>query len=414
MLQSLHSIWKNFFNLGLFQAAGMLIQLIAIPIITANHGLETFGEVALITSTGALLGNLVNFGTNQTEIKAISIHRNDHNRLADIYNEIFSLRLVICLLMIALTIIPIFSFNFLSLPLVLSLLPLIVSEIFNPLYFLIGIEKIHWISWGNLCSRAISLLLLMIIPLSTNIPAIINLMLTAPIMLFNIGLSIYLINKFNIKLYLISVKKLKDKLKNNFYVTFNGSSAILQQSIFMFFVAGTATPQILGAYGIIDKFSGAFRQLISACSSAIYPKAAQLYQKGIQKWNKFRTIVQRGYLVISLLIAFLFYFFADQWAILLYSKADPTITFFLQCFSIAPLAIALNANNVLDMLLAHLYKQMFLVSCLILLATFLISFALTHFLDVKFIGFYPIAIESTCLLLYTLVRLKSNSKNALE
>jgi hypothetical protein len=51
----LPNIFKNFLNIGIFQFAGMLLQLLAIPLITRKYGLEIFGEIALTTSVAYLL-----------------------------------------------------------------------------------------------------------------------------------------------------------------------------------------------------------------------------------------------------------------------------------------------------------------------------------------------------------------------
>jgi O-antigen/teichoic acid export membrane protein len=401
-LTSIKPIWKNFFNLGIFQAAGMLLQLLVIPIINKNYGLATFGEVALASSIGFFLANLVNYGTNQTAIKDVSIHRNDNKKLSFIVSEIFLLRLVVFLIITTTTTITIIATKSDYLILWLSIIPLIASEILNPLYFLIGIEKIQWISWGNIITRTTSLGLIAFFPLHQYIAPSLNLLLSLPLLLYYLLISLYVVKKFDLKLSFTAWTDLKRKGVENFYVTFNGSSVILQQSIFMFAVAGTSSPQTLGAYGIIDKLLGAVRQLVSSFSSAIYPRAAQFYQEGRSNWKNFRSKVQKGYTLFFMTVAVIIFFFAEPGAFIFTKYEDPTTVLFFRYFSLAPLALALNANNVLDMLLSKSYKQMFYISILIIIATFLISSFLTHFFNESSIGLYPLIIESTCLLIYTI------------
>jgi O-antigen/teichoic acid export membrane protein len=399
---SIKPIWKNFFNLGVFQAAGMLLQLLVIPIINKNYGLATFGEVALASSVGLFLANLVNYGTNQTAIKDVSIHRNDKEKLSFIFSEIFWLRIVVFITITTTTTIITITTKNEYLLLWFSILPLVASEIFNPLYFLIGIEKIQWISWGNIITRATSLGLILLFPLHQYIAPSLNLLLSLPLLVYYLLLSFYVVKKFELHLSLTRWADLRKKVLENFYVTFNGSSVILQQSIFMFAVAGTSSPQTLGAYGIIDKLLGAVRQLVSSFSSAIYPRAAQLFQEGISHWNNFRSKVQKGYTLVFLTVALLLFFFAEFGSVVFTRYENPTTVLFFRYFSLAPLALALNANNVLDMLLSKSYKQMFYISILIIIATFLISSLLTRFFNESSIGFYPLIIESTCLLIYTI------------
>jgi O-antigen/teichoic acid export membrane protein len=177
----------------------------------------------------------------------------------------------------------------------LSITPLIFSELINPLYFLIGIEKIHWISWGNLCARLISLLFIFSVYLENSISVYLNLFVGIPLLLFYFIVTIFVILKSKINLFAPVYQSLKSDLKNNFFVTFNGNSALMQQSIFLFFVAGLTNPLLLGAYGIIDKLLSATRQIVSSFSLSIYPRAAELYNQEKNQWRSFRRKIQQSY-----------------------------------------------------------------------------------------------------------------------
>jgi len=410
---SIKSIWRNFFNLGLFQAAGMLLQLLAIPLITKKYGLASFGEVALASSIGLFLANLVNYGTNQTAVKDVSIHRNDKVKLSFIFSEIFWLRLVVFLTITTTITITTITTKNEYLILWLSILPLIASEIFNPLYFLIGIEKIQWISWGNIITRALSLGLIFFFNLEQFVSVYLNLMLSVPLFIFYSIIFFIIFRKFDLNISSSPFFQLREKIKSNFFVTFNGSSVILQQSIFMYAVAGTVSPSTLGAYGIIDKLLGAVRQLVSAFSSAIYPRAAQLFHDGRSQWTEFRKKIQVGYSVFFLIIALFIFSFANIGTMLFTHNEDPTTILFFRYFSLAPLALALNANNVLELLLEKQYKKMFDISLIIILATGIISFLITRYFEESAIALYPLIIESVCLVIYTLF-LRFNKSTSLE
>lgn len=404
----MYSVFKNIFNLGIFQATGVLLQLLVIPLITRNYGLSIFGEIAFSTSIGLFLANLVNYGSNQTDVKDVSIYRNNTNKLSTIVSDLFFLRMIVfsAIFLITTGVIITTKFNYLGLW--FSVLPMIACEIFNPMYFLVGIEKIQWITYGNIIARAFSLGLIVFIHLTRDISVYLNLMLSFPL-LINYGcLFFYLIRKFNLTISLININDLKKKLKDNFYVTFNGSSVILQQSIFMFAISGTVSPSTIGAYGIIDKLLGAFRQLVSAFSTAIYPKAAQLFHDGKSIWIIFRNKVQAGYTFFFLFTGLFLFVFADFASIIFAHKEDPNIILFFRFLSFAPLALALNANNVLQLLLEMQYKKMFHISLVIIFSTIVISYLLTRYFNETFIGLYPLIIESVCLIIYTLfIRFKN-------
>ena len=98
--------------------------------------------------------------------------------------------------------------------------------------------------------------------------------------------------------------------------------------------------------------------------------------------------------------AILIFFSAKFIVLLITKKEDPITELFVQMFSLSPMLLALNANTFLTFLLEKKYRQLFIISMLILGATFLISFILVQFSKAYVLGWYPIAIEGSCLLIY--------------
>ncbi len=381
----------------------MLLQLLAIPLITRKYGLEVFGEIALTTSAAYLLGNFVNYGTTQTAIKEVAISRNDYKSLSQIFSNVFCLRLIVFILITITTTVTITTITTLgkNLQLWLSVAPLILSEIINPLYFLIGIEKIHWISWGNLMTRLLSLFLIFSITIENNQAFYMNLFVGVPLLVFYLVVFIYVIREFKIKLFALKYAQLRSGLTNNFFVTFNGNSALMQQSIFLFFVAGLQNPVLLGAYGIVDKLLSATRQIVSSFSLSIYPRASELYHDEISKWRVFRQKIQKFYALFFIFLAIIIYACSYLLVNILTKDQNECTIVFVQLFSLVPLFLALNANNVIDLLLANQYKSMFYISLLVLLTTFILSILLTYLNESISLGWYPVLMEGTCLLIYT-------------
>jgi O-antigen/teichoic acid export membrane protein len=401
-------IFKNFLNIGVFQLAGMLMQLLSVPVIIRKYGLEVFGQIALATSMAYLLGNIVNYGTNQSCVKDISVNRNDPKLLSIIFSEAFILRLFVFLTITTITTIITVETNLIPILLMLSVLPIILSEVVNPLYFLIGIEKIQWISWGALFARLTSFLLILFVFVKNNQANFLNLFVGLPILIFYSFLFFFIIVKFNLRLSLQSKRVLKNHLINNFYVTFNGSIGMLQQSIFLFFVAGSFNSTILGAYGLVDKLLNAIRQIVSAFSSAIYPKAAILFHEGVSQWLRFRRNIQLINLIGSIIMGLILYFNSSLIVRLIANGSSEDGVMFVRLLSFAPIFLALNANNLLDLLLMEKFKLMFHISIVILISTFLISYILSMRSINISIGWYPFLIEATCFTVYSLVIKKNN------
>jgi O-antigen/teichoic acid export membrane protein len=393
-------LFKNFFNIGIVQASSMLLQLLTVPIIIRQYGLTIFGEIVLSTSAAYLIGNIINYGTNQTAVKHIAVSKSSNLKLAELFSQTLQLRCFVFVISL-LAVYAIYRFTLFNILIWISILPILMAEIFNPLFFLLGIEKVNWMSWNVLVARIFSFLLIIFVFVDHHNAFFLNLFVGIPLLLVYLSLLVLIIFKYKIKFRLVSIKVLINQLVNNFYVTFNGSIGMLQQSIFLFFVAGTFNSTILGSYGLVDKILNAFRQLVSAFSSAIYPRAAVLYNSGKSNWLNFRRYIQIIYLLCSVLTGIILFIFPHQ-LIKLISKNDNIYAVeFTRLLSFAFIFLSLNANNIIDLLLAEKFKSMFYISIAILFSTLLISYILSNDYVQMSIGWYPFLIEATCFFIYT-------------
>jgi O-antigen/teichoic acid export membrane protein len=397
---SLAPILHNFFNLGIFQAASIALQLLVIPIITRKYGIATFGQVALAASFANFISNFSNYGTSQTAIKDVAANTNDKNFLSRLFYKILIFRFLASGIFFPVIGLMIFLHPDLSIWVWIGAIPLLLSEIINPLYFLIGKEKIQWISWGNIAVKIIVLVLILFIPLQSQPAAWVNALLGLPVVLYYTFICFYIHHKESLHLMIPSKKSLIHLAKENFYIMFNGTAVSLQQSVFLFTVANFVTANTLGMYALIDKLLGVFRQLISSISSAVYPQAARLFFQSPNQWFEFKKTLQKMYALLFGMMAVVLFFGAKWMVIIITKKDDPATEIFVQMFCLAPLMMALNANNVLTLLLEKRHRTLFIISMIILTITFLISFLFVHFPNHQSLGWYPLIIEGICLLIY--------------
>ena len=393
-------ILRNFFNLGVFQASSIVLQLLLIPLISRKYGIEIFGQVALAASFAAFISGVANYGTSQTAIKDVANNIHNKELLSTIFYKVLFFRLLAACMLLPIMAGMFFLHTELSYWIWIGTIPLILAEVFNPLYFLIGKEKIQWLSWGNIAVKVLILLIITLIPLPHQQAAWINVIIGTPMVFYYISICIVIHYKESLKVVMPTKRSLIQLGKENFYIMFNGTAASLQQSIFLFAIAGYVSASTLGAYALVDKLLAACRQALSSFSSAVFPHAARLFQQSPESWDKFKLSLQKIYAVFFGIGALVIFAGAKYIVLLLTKKENDTTVLFVQMFSLAPLLLALNANNVLTLLLEKGYQSLFVISMLILAATFLISFLLVHFFNNQALGWYPVAIEGSCLLIY--------------
>jgi O-antigen/teichoic acid export membrane protein len=204
-----------------------------------------------------------------------------------------------------------------------------------------------------------------------------------------------------------------------FPIVANNLTVHLQQSLFLFSISGVVSPVFLSAYGFIDKIVGSIRLVISSFNASFIPIATSAHHSGFGNW---RVLRNKHNLVITILALFaaaiLFLFSEELVRLFLFGGKEKTAEFIslagklLQMISLVPLLIALNALNIMELLMENRFNDYLLAGLIVLL--FSASGAgFTHLgLQPRYLGFYPFYIETVSLLIYLFFVLR-NRKNHL-
>jgi len=412
----------NFPAIGQFTAililniTNALFQLAVIPLLIHNTDNNLVGTYFLALSFGVLASIFINFGTSQTAVVEIR-KANDNQQYAQIAINIFSLRFLA--LLIALLICFSIPFMIINGWIYLCSIPLLISELINPQYFLIATYNVKQYSLLNGIMR---MAVFVGIYLLRTHPHLVAIALT----LSGTGVLLLHLKYFNQVFFLKhifslwpSFKKTKHLIQSQALVLGNGLTVHLQQSLFLFALPNFVTPLFLSAYGLIDKLISSGRMLVNAYSAAVMPYAAGTHQQGMGNWERLKKQQNKILTLLCLLAAAVLYFFPDQiLSILLWGKKAANLDFFNQATTLlkliapVPLLIALNVLNVTELILEKKYLAYFIAGLLVLLVAILFVLFMYLGLPIKVAGYYPIIIEGSCLLIYFLI-LKGlkNAKN---
>jgi O-antigen/teichoic acid export membrane protein len=146
---------KNFSFLSILQLTNLLIPLITYPYLIRVLGKEIYGLVVFAQAIVGYLLILVSFGFNISATKAISIHRENKEKISEIVSSIFIIKAGL------------FFVSFLILILGLSIIPqakgfellfyltmwLCINDIIFPIWYFQGIEQMKYITYISSFSR---------------------------------------------------------------------------------------------------------------------------------------------------------------------------------------------------------------------------------------------------------------------
>ena len=408
----------NFPAIGQFTAllilniTNALFQLAVIPLLIHNTDNNLVGTYFLVLSFGVLASIFINFGTSQTAV--VEIRKANAQQHAQIAVNIFSLRfwalLITLLVCLALPFIIHNGWMY------LCAIPLLISELINPQYFLIATYHVKQYSLLNAAMRVMVFVVIYIFRAHSQLVAIALTTSGMGVLILHLK---YLNQTFFIK-NIFSLwpgfQKTIHLIKAQALVLGNGLTVHLQQSLFLFALPNFVTPVFLSAYGLIDKLISSGRMLVNAYSAAVMPHAAGTHSEGKENWEKLKKQQNKILTILCLIAAAILYFFPEQiLSILLWGKKTANEDFFnqatilLKLIAPVPLLIALNVLNVAELILEKKYLAYFIAGLLVLLVAVLFVVFMYLGLPIKVAGYYPIIIEGSCLLIYFLILKGLNS-----
>ncbi len=393
------NIIANFFNLSSIQLSNTLLLILIIPIITRIIGIEEFGIMMFASRFSQLAGTVINYGTNQSGVRDIAANLEYPKKLSIVFYNTLWIRIIIFFIFLFFLLgLQTFHINYYSY-LLLSI-PIVLTEVLNPLFFFIGTEKLKVFNIANLVSNIVSILLLILFIKGPQDAGWVNFILGGANVLTYIGLLIYARSQFKISFYLPFKNELIKIGKDNFYLTVNNISVQLQQSIMIFALTKWGNTSLLGAYSLCDRIIGQCRNLLITISNAVYPNTVQVYQKSVNLWNVYRK--KTKYLVASIFFvgSILLFVLADFIIYTLTKEHNAIAVIFLRTMAIVPTISALNFLNVLDLLLKNNTIYIFRIALILLIISLLTAFTLFNSGHLTFIGAFTLIIEISALMMY--------------
>lgn len=399
------------------QLTNLLAQLLLMAILINHADARSVGAYFLALSFASLAGILVNFGTNQATI--IDLQRanmdKDSDRLKEIYRNAFAIRLIPLLICLSAAVLLGFLHSMGSY-FILGFL-IIIAEFLSPLFYLIAFQQLKAYVVLNFIFKVLTLFLIWLCREDSELAKLAVVLPGVTMILLNMVMLSRIKKRNGLGLRISLSSSSFQTMKTQVPVVANNMTVHLQQSVFLFSIAGVASPVFLSAYGFIDKVVGSIRLVVSSYNASFIPIATSAHHTGFGNWKELRNKHNLAITVLSLIAAAVLYFFSEE-LVRLYllggkEKSEEFIALsgqLLRMISLVPLLIALNALNIMELLMENRFNDYLMAGVIVLL--FSASGAVfTHLgLKTEYLGFYPFYIEMVSLLIYLFFVLR-NRKN---
>lgn len=308
---------ENFISLGALQIVSYVMPLISLPYLSRVLGVEKFGLVFFAFAFMQYFIMLTDYGFGLSATREIAVNRHNTKNISNIFSAVVVIKCILLIVSFVLLCVMVFFIPKLRenwLVFMLSFL-MVVGNAIYPVWFFQGMERMKYITFLNILSKIIFLVLIFIFVKHESDYIIVPLLNSMGFLVSGV-IGMYFANKnLGAKLYIpkwTSIKK-QFKYSSEFFLSRVSVSAYTNTNTFCLGLIGSNI--MVGYYVAAEKIYQAIAGLQAPLSGAIYPFVAK--HKDIKTYKKWFNIA----VLINLLVCTFVFIFA-KWIITIFYGID--------------------------------------------------------------------------------------------
>jgi len=296
---------ENFISLSILQSVNYILPLVTLPYLVRVLGPEKFGLIAFAQSFMQYFVVLTDFGFNLSATREVAIHRDNKEKLSEIFSSVMTIKFVLLMISFMIMSIIVFSFEKFRKDWLIFYFTfgVVVGQVIFPVWFFQGMEKMKYITFLNVTAKLIFTLLIFVLIHKVSDYIFVPLINSFGFLVSGF-LAIWIITKdFKIKFYIINKNTLIKYLKSSFQFFLSRVSVSLYTSTNTFILGLFTTEKEVGYYSIAERLYLALQQFYHPLVNALYPYVA--HKKNIRLFkNIFKACIFTNIIFVSILFIF--------------------------------------------------------------------------------------------------------------
>jgi PST family polysaccharide transporter len=350
----------NFFSLSVLQAFTYILPLLTLPYLVRVLGVENFGLVMFAQAFIMFFNILVDYGFNLSATREVSIHRDNKEKLTEIFSSVMSIKFILIGASFMLLSIMVFSFEKFSQHWELYYLSflMVIGQALFPIWYFQGLERMKYITIVNITSKLIFTIAIFIFIQNESDYIIVPILNGLGFILSGIIAQYIIFNKFN-QTFKFKTLKLKEHFKNGFHVFLSISSSTVLSATPILLIGTFLDYTMAGYYSAFEKLVSAIKSFFYIINQTFFPRLSKIFTEDTSKyktiWKKLSitTIISSILVYIILLIVsefFIKYYLGQNFIEYMY-------IFYILAFSIIFYTI-INSLGLNGLLVLGKHKQL--------------------------------------------------------
>jgi PST family polysaccharide transporter len=305
---------SNFFSLATLQGANYILPLITLPYLVRVLGVEYFGLLAFAGATIAYFNIITDYGFNLTATREISIHRDNKEKVIEIFSSVMTIKVILMMFSFLLMAILVFSFEKFSEHWEVYFLTFgtVIGQVIFPVWFFQGMERMKYITYLNILAKSIFTVAIFVFVHEQSDFWIVPLLTSVGFIIAGIW-SLWIVKKdFEVNFKFQISKTLKYYIIDGWYVFISRIAVNLYSSTNMILLGLLFNNTLVGYYSIAEKLAGATQSIGIVFTTAIFPYLSSVWHKGKERYyRKFFQLFKILLIGMVLISIFVFIFASD-------------------------------------------------------------------------------------------------------
>ena len=301
---------SNFVSLSVLQGANYILPLITLPYLVRVLGVEYFGLLAFATTTVMYFQILTDYGFNLTATREISIHRDNKEKVIEIFSSVMTIKIILMFVSFFLLSILVFSFEKFSQDALVYFLTFgtVVGQVLFPVWFFQGMERMKYITYLNILSKVIFTIAIFVFVKEQSDFYLVPLLTSIGFLVAGIW-SLYLIKKeFGVGFEVQTIDTIKHHLVEGWDIFVSMVFISMYRSSNIIILGLLTNNTIVGYYSIAEKVVKTLQSLQDVVGNTLFPylsKKFSITNKSFFDLNKrFFKFIFLIYFSLSLITMF--------------------------------------------------------------------------------------------------------------
>lgn len=286
---------QDFFIYGFGQAFNLVSPLLVAPYVVLVCREEGLGKSGLGFALALFLILIVDYSFDIKGTKKVSENRDDVNVLSKIINTAIFTKILLFLITVAIAAFLVWFVPFFEQEQTLFVLSMaiVMAQVFNPIWFLQGIENFRWVTIVNIGSKTLYIILVFVLVRAPGDYIYVNLFLGLSALVFNLIGLVYIKYKFGFDIVFPKANEVVSILRADFtfclsqlFLSARQLSPLVLTGYFLGF-------QMAGIYKIIEQVITLFRTFIQVYLKFFYAAVCYRVQlsaaEGFDFWKRYSS-----------------------------------------------------------------------------------------------------------------------------